>query len=431
MSEAQHTINEAPHEAGASRCPVFSGFDPLDDLQTANPHEWAAKARRDQPVFYMPQYDMWCVTRYEDIHAMFSDPITYSNAGSHNVDSTMPEEIRAEVGPDYSFPVADHLNSLDPPDHTRIRKLVQPAFTPSRVAEFKERIVEIVDESIDAVEDRGEMDVASEFAGPLPPQVMAVILGIDRRAPEVAKFREWVDSFFKLDAMPNMEHDAAAHHWRHLLELDRFIRGFLERNRRNPVDCLTTDWMNARTDDGSPSLSDTELLAAIVGVQAAGSDTTGNWIAQTVYDLLRFDMWEVILADPSLIPRALEESLRLLGPVRGLIKFTTREVKLSGVKVPAGATLYLSLPSANLDEDQFENPADYDIYRRNVKEHLGFGLRTHFCVGAPLARLEGRIALERLASRLPRLRLKDPEAQIRYSSSLMVPGVHDIHVEWA
>jgi cytochrome P450 len=179
-------------------------------------------------------------------------------------------------------------------------------------------------------------------------------------------------------------------------------------------------------------MSDKELLATIIGMHSAGSDTTANLIAQMVYRLLRDDrrLWDEVVADRSLIPNAVEETMRFMGPVRGVVRLVKEDVQIRGVEIPAGSRIYLSLASANYDEDKFEDSHSFDVTRANSKEHLGFGLRTHFCIGSPLARLEARIALERLADRLPDLRLADPAQELEYTPSLILPGVHHLDVVW-
>jgi cytochrome P450 len=380
----------------------------------------------------MHQYNMWCLTKYEDILAVFSDPVTYSNVDSHDICVPMPAEVVADAGQDYVFPQEGHINMTDPPAHTRMRKLLQPAFTPKRVAHFAEPIGRLADELLDVAVSRGEMDLAADYAGPIPVRVIATILGIDPHAPEVSRFQEWADSHFQLEVRGGMAEEEAVRHWRNLVEWDRFISDFVERNREDPGDNMTTDWMNSRSDEGDPKLSDSELLATIIGVEAAGSDTTANLIAQTVYLLLRDDraLWEEVVDDRSLIPNALEETMRFMGPVRGLVRTVKNDVRVRGVTLGAGSKVYLSLASANYDDDRFEHPDVYDIRRPNAREHLGFGLRAHFCIGAPLARLEARVALERLVERLPTLRLKCPDSPIHYTSSMILPGIHDLAMTW-
>jgi cytochrome P450 len=432
MSEIAADLKQDPNPTVPRGCPVMQDFDPIEASQLADPYERTAKARQEQPVFYMPEYDLWCLTRYEDILAVLSDPITYSKTDSHEFGVAMPEEVTEEVGADYVFPDKDHVDVLDPPEHTRLRKLLQPAFTPRRVAHFAEPIERLADEILDQVEDRGRMDLAEEYAGPIPVGVIATIIGLDPHAPEVSRFREWADSHFQLQFRKEMDPGDAVRHWNNLIEWDRFITGFVARNRENPGDNMTSDWMNARSDEGVPKMSDQELLSTIIGMHGAGSDTTANLISQVVYRLLRDDhrLWEEVVADRSLIPGAVEETMRFMGPVRGVVRTVKEDVRFRGVEIPAGSKVYLSLASANYDEDKFEDSGSFDIARGNAKEHLGFGLRTHFCIGSPLARLEAKIALERLADRLPDLRLADPEQKLEYTPSLILPGVHRLDVVW-
>ena len=330
-----------PDEGGTTLhpgCPVLTGFDPIDPAQLADPSEWTARAREEQPVFYMPKYGLWCLTRYDDILEVFGDPVTYSNEAAHDLQVPMPADIEAEVGRDY-FPLRGMVVVTDPPTHTRLRKLMQPGFTPKRVAGYEDRVRGFADEIIDGALDVGEMDLLSEFAIPIPSRVIATVLGIDPYLPEVSrKFQKWISSAFQLEfANDDMTTEEARSHWSNVLEWDRFVTAYVERNREDPGDNILTDWMNARTDEGEPKMSDAEVLSNALGLMGAGSDTTANVIAQTMFRLLREpDLWRRVVDEPSLIPNAIEETIRFMGPVRGQVRTTTREVEFRGVNIPAG-----------------------------------------------------------------------------------------------
>jgi cytochrome P450 len=395
----------------------------MEPDQVGEPFEFLARARAEMPVFYMPKYDLWCVTRMEDVLAVFKDTETYSN--SHEDVGRPPPEF-ADAIPQ-GHPAAHSLDTLDPPQHTRIRKLAQKAFTPRQVNEREGEIRQVCDDLIDGFLDAREADLVSEFTTHIPVRVIARVLGMDQK--DAPFLKQWTDDWFQIWMGDDSEAELAER-WRRTVEFDGFIRRFVEERRERPRGDLTSDLLHAASDDGEPSLSTFEVICVIAGIVAAGSDTTSILLAYATWLLLsERERWEQLRADPSLVPRAVEETLRLRNPVRGLRRVTTRPVTLGGADIPEGAVLYVHVGSANRDDGAFDHPDEFDLARQNVGDHLGFGKWTHFCLGAPLARLEARVALEQLVARLPSLRLRDGE-HLTYAPNAVVPGVRHLHVEW-
>lgn len=430
MSEGINPGTDAPSDYQQShtlarKCPHLAAFDPT----MPDPYPILAQARVEAPVFYIPELDYWCVTRHEDVAKIYRDPISFSSEGMHDMRVPMPAAVVKDVGPNYVFPFKGQLNTTDPPQHTRIRKLMMKAFTPRQVGGREGEIRNIANDLIDSFPDEGVIELVSAYTSLVPTRVIALVLGMDQElAP---KFSGWVGAFFALSASPEMAEEEATMHWSRLVEFDRLTRAFVEERRESPADDLTSELIRAESDDGSPSLTDDELLANILGLIAAASDTTSILIANTVYMLLRKpQLWEAISADRTLIPAAVEEALRLRSPVRGNRRTTTRDVELGGVKIPAGVSIYFQLGSANRDEAVFENPEQYDLRRENVGEHLGLGYGPHFCIGASLARLEARVAVETLIRRVPELRLgRGQEDELDYSYNIVVPLLNSLYIE--
>ena len=272
--------------------------------------------------------------------------------------------------------------------HTRLRKLMQPAFTPKRLDHRADEIRAMVDGLIDEFIAAGRIDLVPAYSNPIPIRVMAMILGFPPEA--AAKFRYWTDSFFDLLRRPGPSHERVVEIWSGLLESDAYTRELIEARRREPADDLLSDLIQSVSEDGSPSLNDSEITANIHAFIVAGTDTTAIMLGQMVYQLLEDrSRWEEVCADPELVFNAVEETLRFRGPIRGLNRMTTRESVLGGVEIPSGAPLYWMPSSANLDESHFEEPDRFDLHRPRITDHLAFGAWTHFCIGAPLARLEG------------------------------------------
>lgn len=417
--EAMHSLAGNGH----SGCPVLPGFDPLAPEQVGEPFDWLRRARQETPVFYIPKLDLWCVTRMEDVLAAFKDTSRFSN--SHAEVGMPPAELAAEL-PD-GHPVAHSLDTLDPPQHTRVRKLAQKAFTPRHLSAREDAIRAICDELIDAIADRDEADLIESFTTHIPVRVIAEVLGLEpQHAPAM---KQWTDDWFQIwlgDDTPEVR----AQRWRRTIEFDRFIRAFVESRRAEPRDDLTSDLVHAVSEDGEPSLSTFEVICVIAGIVAAGSDTTSILLAHATWLLLTHpQVWERVKADQSLVPKVVEETLRLRNPVRGLRRVTTCPVSLGGAEIPADATLYVHVGSANRDERVFDRADEFDIDRPDLSEHVGFGKWTHFCLGAPLARLEARIALECLIERLPQMRLRDDEREhLDYVPNAVVPAVRHLNV---
>lgn len=422
-------------EGGAvEKCPMFADFDPLvaHPLQIGQPisrqQPWPLldQARKQQPVFYMPQIDMWCVTRYEDIRTMLRDTETFSNSGANEMRTEVPDEITIPEGCPYPA-IGDSVANLDPPRHTRLRKLMQYAFTPKRVGERSEQIRAIANACIDKFIDQGEADLVPAYSNPIPIQVIAMILGFPLEA--AGRFRKWTDDFMELLANPGLPHDRAVAMWNGLLESFDYIRTHVESRRETPQNDLLSDLLQARSDDGSPSLSDFEVISNTISFVIAGTDTTATQISHMVICLQEDrSRWEEVVADPTLVPKVVEETLRFLGPVRGLNRVVTRDAELGGVAIPKGARLFWMGSSANRDETVFEHPDEFDIHRKNNSHHLGFGALRHFCVGAPLARLEAQIALECLIERIPDLRIEEQAAA--YPPNFVMPGPLNLRATW-
>ena len=405
-------------------CPVLEGFDPLATEQVGEPFGWLVRARREVPVFYMPKYDLWCITRMEDVLTVFKDTTTYSN--SHDDVGRPPAEF-ADAIPQ-GHPVSHSLDSLDPPAHTRIRKLAQKAFTPRKLAAYEPVIRSICDDLINGLADRGAADLVGEFTTFIPVRVIATMLGMDlAHAPLI---KQWTDDWFAIWLGDDTE-DVLRERWQRTVDFDRFLSDFVEDRRATPRGDLTSDLVHATSDTGEPSLTTHEVICVMAGIVAAGSDTTSLLLAYTMWLLLsQPNRWESVVRDRAQVPLVIEETLRLRNPVRGLRRVTTRPVRLGGADIPAGAALYVHVGSANRDETVFPDAETFDPGRVNLSEHVGFGKWTHFCLGAPLARLEARIALECLIDRLPTLRLGAGEEQLEYVPNAVVPGVRHLNVTW-
>lgn len=421
------------HEHSASGdvrdCPHFDGFDPLVAEQNADPFGWFERARREVPVFYMPQYDMWAVTRHADNVAVYRDHATFSNVGINNLRVAPPSSMAGEIPEGYVFPLSvSQILVTDPPRHTLMRKLLQPRLTKKSIDAREGEVRGVANRLIDGFVGDGRAELMDAFAFRLPTAVFADFFDLPMEAtPDI--FR-WASDYFRLAGTADVTEAEAVERWRGILEFDAWARAFVADRRANPRDDLTTDLIFAVTDDGSPALTDDEILANVIGLLIGGVDSTAHLIGQAVYELLASGLWSQLAADHSLVPRAVEETLRLHGPIRGMRRTATRDVELGGTMIPKGALVWIVNQSANRDPEAFADPDSFDLGRTNLGEHLGLGRGAHFCIGAPLARLEARIALESLMDRLPGLRLSNPQGELDYLVSMIMPGLRSLEVEW-
>ena len=408
--------------------PQFEPFKPFAQTQLNDPYPVLARARTEQPVFYVPEFDLWVVTRYEDINRILGQPMIFSNAAALIPRLDVPAEIRREFG-DRELPLAHQLVMTDPPKHTRLKQLMTPAFMPSRINAREPWIRQYTNTLIDGFIGDRNADLVMQYAVKIPPAVVGKIVGAPER--DAQQFAGWVDDIFTLTGAWDVPEEQRAAAWRGVFAFDEYIRQLIADRRKSPQDDLTTDFIQAMTDDGSPAMSDIEVLHNVVNVAAAGADTTGVLISQLLHQLLtNREQLNAILADRSLVANAVHEAMRFRAPVRGAMRKTTADVSIGRVSIPTGSMVFISLASANRDSSVFDRPDEFDVRRSTAFKNVGFGSRTHACIGASLARLEARIAVETLFERLPGLVLLEGQATMEYRPNLMLPAFRSLRVCW-
>jgi cytochrome P450 len=303
---------------------------------------------------------------------------------------------------------------------------MQPAFSRPRVAPFAPQIEQIAHRLIDGIVATGEADLVARFANPMAMQTIAVVLGFP--VQDAAKFREWTDQFFFLMGSPGMSEEEGRRLWTGLIDWYRYIQDMVQSRRKKPQDDLVSALMVTPVDEAVAPLTDPEIVANIIAFIAAGTDTTAIFITQTVRLLHAEGLWETVRDDRSRLDRILEESLRHTGVVRGLNRVVKRDTELSGVKIPAGSVLYWMGASANRDPEHFVDPDRFDPERKSLFDHLAFSGGRHFCIGAPLARLETKIALNAIFDRLPTLRI--PQQLVEFHPNFITPAPISLRVQW-
>lgn len=397
-------------------------FDPTTPQQRENPFDVLALARREQPVFYAPALDLWVVTRHDDVLTVLKDHRTFSSSGAlKSSSSPHPPEVLEVLADGYSE--MPYIIELDPPLHDRIRGLVARAFTPRRINELEPRIVAIASELIDDLAPQGRADIVDAFAWPLPLRVLGELFGFPQE--DLEQVHRWGNDWLLLQQ--ERPADEQVGHARGLVELQRYCVAAVEERRRSPTDDLLGAMVRANDDSGEP-LSTIEIAGLPLDLMVAGHVTVTRAIGSALHRMFAEPELRRHLLDPDLAAKAIEEILRLESPAQGLFRVTTREVELGGAVLPEGARVMAHFASANRDACVFAGPDAYRPEREDIGAHLAFGKGIHFCIGAPLGRLELRIALPMLLRRLPGLR-PGPEPPAR-EAVFFARGFTSLHVEW-
>jgi cytochrome P450 family 109 len=355
---------------------AFADFLPHSPEDIPSVYAWFEQMRAGQPVFHTEQLPVWQVFRYEDVQAVLTDYRHFSSQG------TLEGFLQ------------DTLITKDPPEHRKLRNLVNQAFTPRAVARLADRITQITQELLNAVKAAGTMDVVSDLAFPLPAKIIAEMLGVPAEDWDI--FRRWALSSGGENQASREQAGRSPQHMRQ--EMSSYFLRQLAARRKEPREDLMTALSIAEID--GERLSEHELVSFCFLLLAAGQETTKNLIANTLLCLTDHpDQLSRLQREPELMPTAIEEVLRYLPPVWFLLRRTTQEVELGGQRIPAGQTVLAWIASANRDAAQFASPDRFNI-ERDPNRHFAFGHGIHFCIGAPLARLEARIALPMMLSQL-------------------------------
>lgn len=355
------------------------------------------------------------ITRYADVSSLLRDPRAVSDRRSVGDGRRGPMERWWMPGPVKLL--LDSMVMKDPPDHRRLRNLVQKAFTPTMVAGLTARVEAITNELLDAMARQPTPELIDALALPLPLTVIAEMLGVPPE--ERHSFRTLFAKVADPDAVNPI---GFLRNLPRMGQLGRFVRRLIALRREQPGDDLMTALV--RAEEGDDRLSEDELVSMVFLLLFAGHETTVNLIANGVQALLAHpDQLTLLRERPELIDTAIEELLRFTNPV-GVVapRFAREELEVAGVRIPRGTTLTLLLASANLDEAAFPNAHRLDV-TREPNRHVSFGLGAHFCLGAPLARLEARVALPALLRRFPTMRLAVPASQLELRSNLGLRGL--------
>ena len=396
-------------------------YQPFDPAFKANPFPYYAHLRAEEPLSRHTQADgrgYWLVTRYADVLTVLRDPRFVKNWRA----LLSPEELAElpALPPAFAVFIANMLDQ-DPPNHTRLRALVSKAFTPRLIENLRPRIQQLADDLLDAADARGEMDLIDDYAFPIPVTVIAELLGVP--AEDREKFRTWSNAAVSGD----FSFESAERIAPHMAAFADYLRELFDERRRSPRNDLISGLLVA--EEAGDRLSEQEMFAMIFLLLIAGHETTVNLVGNSVLALLEHpDQLDRVRLNPGLIKPAVEELLRYCGPVEtSTERYAREDVVICGVTIPKGEMVLVVLGSANRDGEHYPSADELDV-TREVHDHLAFGHGIHYCLGAPLARLEAQIAIGSLVGRFPGIRLATDPADLIWRPGMIIRGLTHLPV---
>ena len=402
-------------------CPhLGKEFQPFISPQLEDPYSFFKRAREEEPLFFSPLLNAYVLTRYDDIISVLKDPNKFSSKDNlQPIGEYTPETIQVFRK---GFPMVRDLLNSDGEHHKRLRAPFLKIFVPEKLQAMEDSIRSIANRLVDEFINDGEVDIIEEFAYPLPLEVILTMYGVPLEMMEnIKNWGHQTTALFSSHLTPEEQLECA----QGFVEMQHAIAGLIEDRRKNPQNDLVSNLQDS-------DLSLNEMVVILCGLVVAGHKTTSHLIGNGLKLLLeRPELWQKLGNDPSLIPHAIEEVLRYEGPIPAMIRTTTQEVELAGVKLPENTRIFLMYGSGNHDENEFKNAADFELerYKQPTSKHLAFGHGAHHCIGSNLARREGRIAFEVLSQRLPNLRLS-PNQKLENIPALLSRGFKRLDLEW-
>lgn len=401
--------NDEKHESNQNNAYTNANF--FTAAFTQNPYPVYEKLRKDDPVFKVmfPQGEFgWIISRYEDAVQVLKD-------------SRFSKDMIKRYGAEHQSIFSSNMLFSDPPDHRRLRGLVQKAFTPKLVADMRSHIQSIADTLLDHLPSQETMNLIDDFAFPLPIIVISEILGVPTEDRD--KFRMWSNTV--IDASTAKSPELFEQHER---EFTEYLTAWFAKVRKDPGQDLISQLVIA--EEAGEQLTEKELLGVVSLLIIAGHETTVNLIGNGILALLEHpEQRDLLIQQPELIHQAIEEMLRYNGPVEfSTSRWASEDIEFRGQRIAKGEMVIVALDSANRDEEQFKDPKVFDITREK-SAHLAFGKGIHLCLGAPLARLEGEIAVSTLLNRFPNMRLQADVDTLEWRPGMIVRGVKEIPVQ--
>ena len=382
----------------------------------ANPYAYYAALRDAEPVYWSARLNAWMLTRFADVHAALKDPRLISSRRVSSYADSLPSTTREQMQPLF-YQFDKWIGNMDAPDHTRLRRLVNVAFTGRMVEGLRGDIEELVAELLDAVQASGRMDFVADFAYPLPAIVIARMLGVPAERRE--QFMRWSDNLTAYSGTGRADPDIAQAASRSAAELTALFKELADVRRTAPQPDLLSRLVEA--EEEGDRLTEQELLGMCGFLIVAGHETTMALLSNGMLALLRYpDQLQRLRDEPELIGSAVEEMLRFDSPIQHQTRSAAVAVEIGGRRIEAGHRVMPFLGAANRDPEKFNEPDRFDI-SRDPNPHLAFGFGPHYCIGAPLARLEAEIAMAAILQRCTHLELVDDQPPFRHHTSQRNP----------
>jgi len=419
----QERLETPPPPAG---CPMHSSWSPLNDDYLADPYRIAGELRDQHPVFYSEELGYLVVTEMADIERIFTDHETFASVNVQDPVFPLADEAKQVLDADDYNPVAVMSNRPEP-EHGRIRRYTRQGFSNRRIKTLEPFIRRRGHELIDAML-AGEppTEFVEALAFPLPGETVFRFIGFPEEDDEILK--QWCGDrkAFSWGNPTGAEQTEIAEQ---MLAYWRYCREFTASKRDNRGDDFTSELITAH-EENPDDINYREVESVVYGLSFAGHEAVTSLICNTLQCLLpRRDVWAEIVADPSLIPNAIEEVLRFNSSQISWRRLTTKDTEIGGYQVPAGTGIFMNFASANRQADLFENPDEFDIHRPNAAHHISFGKGVHFCLGAKFAKYEAQLVTEMLAERVPSLALVEDQA-VDYFPNITFRGPTQLHVTW-
>jgi cytochrome P450 len=405
----------------------LSDLNPFTPEAMEDPYAVYGELRR-RGVYQLPDTNMFIVARFKDVEYVLMRPEIFS---SHELtegltrDTPEIREIEAQGWPEVAV-----LSRADPPEHAYYRSVVNRPFSAQSIKKLVPRLKEIANRLIDPFISEGKVELVSQFALPFPLYVFAELMGLPEE--DIPRVKRWCDARIERMGGPMISYERELECIRSTVEFQHYLFGKIEERRAQPRDDLLTHIVTASVEGfGGRRLSTEELISMIDIILLGGNDTTINLLSNGMALLLQHpDQLALLYEDPSLIPNCVEEALRVESPVQCLFRTAKRDTEVGGVTIPVGARLAIMYGAANRDEEQFADPDRFDVRRPHVKMTMAFGAGIHFCLGAALARLEGKVAFEALLTRLGHVRLAVGKNDFRHNINPIVRGLKALYLEF-
>jgi cytochrome P450 len=413
--------NERQQEA---TCPhPGQQYNPLEGAQLEYPYPFYARARDEEPIFFSERLQAWVVTRYEDVRSILAQPDIFSSKDVLRPVVPFTPEVFQVLATGYGF--VPTVTNTDGSEHQRFRVPLNQAFLPTHLKAMEGTIRTVANRLVDGFFNVGQMEIITQFAGPLSQEIILTLFGIPQ--VDMARCKRWSDEAHALTVSP-LSAERQVECAQSFVAFQHYLANLIEQRRHTLSDDVVSCLLTVRPGDARP-LDLAEMVTTLLGVFIAGHETTTNMIGTALYLLLdQPERWQHICAHPADIPLAVEEVLRFDGPVQTFYRTALQKVQVGDITIPEGALLLIVYGSANRDEALFAQADQFNLHR-HPNRHMAFGYGEHFCVGAPLGRLEGRIALETLSQRLPHLRLLANQTPT-HLPNLMFRGFAQLQVEW-